>query len=227
VRTLLLFMALLSLTGPPAVSILMPVFGDYFGGHTHHGPITYGTLGSMSGVGALIGAIYLASRKTVLGLGRLIGVAVAVFGLAIMGFSLSRHLWISLLIIPFGGWGMITSIASSNIIIQTLVEDNKRGRVMSFFAMAFLGMAPFGNLLAGKTAKWLTPSNVDSQTGALIGASHTIFIAGVICLIATAVYLSQLPAVRRAARPIYIQKGILPEVAAGLQIADEMPGAGE
>jgi MFS family permease len=227
VRTLLLFMAILSLTGLPAVSILMPVFGDYFGGHSNHGPITYGSLGSMSGVGALIGAVYLASRKSVLGLGRLIGVAVAVFGLAIIGFSLSRHLWLSMLIISFGGWGMITSFASSNTIIQTLVEDNKRGRVMSFFGMAFLGMAPFGNLLAGKTAKWLTPADMDPHAGALVGASHTIFIAGVICLIATAIYMSQLPAVRRAARPIYIQKGILPEMAAGLQIADEVPGAGE
>jgi MFS family permease len=228
VRTLLVFMALLSLTGLPASQILMPVFGDYFGGHIR-GAQTYGLLGSASGVGALIGAIYLASRKSVLGLGRLIGAAVAVFGVAIIAFSMSRHLWLSLLIIPFAGWGMITSFASSNTIIQTLVEDSKRGRVMSFFGMAFLGMAPFGNLLAGKTAQWLTPAGLSAANNpaALIGASRTIALAGVVCLLATGWYLLQLPAVRRAARPIYRQKGILPELATGLQAADEMPGTGE
>ncbi len=89
--------------------------------------------------------------------------------------------------------------------------------------MAFLGMAPFGNLLAGKTANWLTPIGANP----LIGASETLYITGLISLLATAVYLSQLPAVRRAARPIYIEKGIILEVAKGLQSADEMPGTGE
>jgi MFS family permease len=223
VRTLLIFLAVLSLTGLPAVSILMPVFGDHFGGHANHGPATYGTLGSASGLGALIGAIWLAGRKSVLGLGRLIAIAVGVFSISLIAFSLSRQLWLSLLIMPFGGWGMITSFASANTIIQTLTDDNKRGRVMSMVAMAFLGMAPFGNLLAGKTAQWLTPLHGDP----LIGASRTLMISGVICLIFTGIYLTQLPAVRRAARPIYVARGIIPEVATALQATDEMPGAGE
>jgi hypothetical protein len=187
IRTLLIFMALLSLTGMPAVSLLMPVFGDHFGGGHQHGSMVFGLLGAASGIGASIGAFYLAARRTVLGLGRLIGIAVGVFGLAVICFSQSPYLWVSLMIIPFAGWGMITAFASSNTIIQTLVEDDKRGRVMSLFGWAFLGMAPFGSLLAGTVARQMTPVNV-----------------------------------RRAARPIYIQKGILPEVAAGLQAADEV-----
>src|SRR5581483_8583980 len=156
-------------------------------------------------------------------LGRMIAIAAGVFSVAIVAFSLSRHLWISLLILPFVGWGTITSFAASNTIIQTLVEDNKRGRVMSFFGMAFLGMAPFGNLLAGKTANWLTPAHGLEITG----ATRTLILSGAISLGATAAYLLVLPAVRRGARPIYIAKGIIPEVAEALQAADEMPGAGE
>jgi MFS family permease len=220
IRTILLFMALLSLTGMPAVQLLMPVFGDHFGGSSHHGSMTYGLLGTASGVGALIGAIYLTARKSVLGLGRLIGVAVGVFGLAIICFSQSPYLWLSLMIIPFAGWGMITAFASANTIVQTLVEDDKRGRVMSLFGMAFLGMAPFGSLLAGNAAKYLTPANHDLLTG----ASRTMLIAGGITIAATLAYFTQLPAVRRAARPIYIQKGILPEMATALQAADEVSG---
>jgi MFS family permease len=220
IRTLLIFMATLSLTGMPAAQILLPGFGDYFGGKHGHGSLTFGLLSTTSGVGALIGAFYLASRRSVLGLGRLIGIAVGVFGVAIICFSQSRHLWLSLLIIPFLGWGTITAFASSNTIIQTLVDDDKRGRVMSFFGMAFLGMAPFGSKLAGQAAEWLTPANGDK----LVGASRTLMIAGGITITATLVYFTQLPAVRKAARPFYIQKGILPEVAAGLQVADEVAG---
>jgi len=219
IRTLLIFMALLSLTGMPAVQLLMPVFGEHFGGHAH-GSQTFGLIGTFSGIGALIGAILLAARRTVLGLGRLIGIAVGVFGLSILCFAFSRHLWLSLAIIPFAGWGMITAFASSNTIIQTLVDDDKRGRVMSLFGLAFLGMAPFGSLLAGWVAAHLTPGNGDK----LIGASHTLLIAGGITIAGTLAYLSQLPAIRRAARPIYIKKGILPEMATALQLADEASG---
>jgi MFS family permease len=216
IRTLLIFMAILSLTGMPAVQLLMPVFGDHFGGRSH-GSLAYGTLGGVSGIGALIGAFFLAARRSVLGLGRLIAVAVGIFGLAVIGLSFTQHLWIALLIVPFAGWGMITAFASSNTIIQTLVEDDKRGRVMSLFGMAFLGMAPFGSLLAGHVAHRLTPGN-----DLFIGASRTLLIAGSITIVSTLIYVTQLPAVRRAARPIYIKKGILPELADGIAAADEV-----
>jgi MFS family permease len=223
IRTLLIFMALLSLTSMPAMQLLMPVFGDFFGGHAH-GSQTYGYLGTVSGLGALIGAFFLAKRRSILGLGSLIATAVSVYGLAIICFSLSRHLWLSLLIVPFAGWGMITAFAAANTIIQTVTDDDKRGRVMSFFGMAFLGMAPFGNLLVGTVAHHLTPNRLTPHADLLSGAARTLLLAGGITLIATGFYLSQLPAVRRAARPVYIKKGILPEMAVALEAADEAAG---
>ena len=223
IRVLLLLMALLSLTGMPAVSTLMPIFGDFFAGHSKHGPQVFGFLGTASGAGALCGAVYLASRKTVVGLGRLIAIAATAFGIGAMVFSRTPHLWQAMLVIPFAGWGMITCFASSNTIIQTLADDDKRGRVMSFFGMAFVGMAPFGNLLAGYSASVLTPHGQDP----VVGARRTIFIAGIIAIIAAGSYVRKLPSVRRIVRPIYIKKGILPEMAAGLQVADEVTGSGE
>jgi MFS family permease len=222
IRTLLLLMGLLSLTGMPAMSVLMPIFGKHFGGAAH-GPETFGFLGASSGIGALCGAIYLASRRTVVGLGRLIAISSAVFGLALIAFAMSNHLWLSLLIVPVAGWGMITTFASANTILQTLAEDDKRGRVMSFFSMAFVGMTPFGILLSGIAAKRLTPPGGDPQ----IGAARTIIIAGCVSLIAAFSFARKLPAIRKIVRPIYIQKGILPQVADGLRVADEMTSAGE
>jgi len=224
IRVLLLLMAMLSLTGMPAISTLMPIFADHFstGGASRNGAQVFGFLGTMSGLGALAGAIYLASRKTVVGLGRLIAIAALVFGLGAIAFASSNLLWLSLLIIPIAGWGMITCFASANTILQTLAEDDKRGRVMSFFTMAFVGMAPFGSLLTGYAAYHLTPAIGDD---AFRGASRTILIAGVICVIAAVSYASKLPAMRAIVRPIYISKGILPELAKGLQTADTMPGA--
>jgi MFS family permease len=223
VRTLLLLMAVMSLFGLPVIALLMPVFGDFFGHATGHGAQTFGLLGAASGVGSLAGAIYLASRRTVLGLGRVIAIATAMSGGALIAFSQSRHLWLSLAIVPFAGWGMMTCFASANTIIQTVVEDRVRGRVMAFFSMAVLGMAPFGALLGGRAAAAL-----GHPADPMVGASRTLLIAGIVLLAAAAVYLTQLPAMRRAARPVYVEKGILPAIAQGLQTADdEMPGGGE
>jgi MFS family permease len=225
IRVLLLLMALLSLTGMPALSTLMPIFGDHFGGgDPHHGAQVFGFLGTASGAGALAGAIYLASRKTVVGLGRIIAIAAGVFGLAVIGFSRSNHLWLSLPILALAGWGMITCFASANTILQTLAEDDKRGRVMSFFSMAFVGMTPFGNLLAGFAASHLTPAAGEQ----FLGAARAVLIAGVICVVAALSYARKLPGLREIIRPIYVKKGILPEVAEGLQAADQLAeSAGE
>jgi MFS family permease len=222
IRTLLLLMALISLAGMPAFSVLLPIFGMHFGG-IKHGALELGFLGAASGVGAFTGALYLASRRTVVGLGRLIATAAAIFSLALIAFSRSDWLWLSLLIVPIAGWGMIILFASANTILQTLADDDKRGRVMSFFSMAFVGMAPFGVLMAGFAAAHLTPAGGDQS----IGASRTLLIAGIISLLAAIGYYRQLPAMRKIIRPIYIKKGILPQVAAGLQVADEVPGSGE
>jgi MFS family permease len=222
IRVLLILMSILSLTGMPALSILMPIFGAHFGGPAH-GPQTFGFLGAASGFGALVGAIYLASRKTVLGLGRLIAIGSVVFGLAAIGFSQSNHLWLSLLFLPIAGWAMITNFASANTILQTLADDDKRGRVMSFFSMAFVGMTPFGNLLAGFAAKQLTPVGGNP----FIGTTRAVLIAGIITVLASLGFILKLPALRRVIRPIYVQKGILPQMAQGLAAADQLADAGE
>ena len=225
VRTLLLVMGTLSLTGMPALMVLMPVFGAHFGGKAH-GAETFGVLGAASGLGAVTGAISLAGRRSVLGLGKLIAVAVAVFGLALIAFSQSHVLWLSLLIVPFCGWGTITNFAAANTILQTLVEDDLRGRVMSFFGMAFLGMTPFGVLLCGWLAKRLTPAGADP----VVGASRTLLAMGGIVVIAGLLYVRQYRGMRELIRPVYIQRGILPSVvpavAVGLETADELPMVG-
>jgi MFS family permease len=226
IRSLLLVMALISLTGMPAFSVLMPIFGDALS-HTvflpfiHHslspadaGAQTLGFLMAASGVGAFCGALLLASRRTVVGLGRVIALAAGTFGLAILGFALSRHFWISVPIVMLAGAGMITTFAGCNTLLQTLAEDDKRGRVMSFFTMAFVGMTPWGNLAAGAGAARLG--------GGITGASHTLLIAGGLVLLIAARFAIKLPALRKIVRPLYVQKGILPAVATSLRNAAEV-----
>ncbi|HZL37842.1 MAG TPA: MFS transporter [Tepidisphaeraceae bacterium] len=219
IRVLLILMALLSLTGMPALSILMPIFAREFGGVGNSDEML-GFLMGASGLGALIGALYLASRKSVLGLGRLIAIAAGVFGGAIIAFALSRHLWLSLLIVPAAGFGMLISFASTNTLLQTLTADRMRGRVMSFFAMAFVGMAPWGNLIAGISAKYLG--------GGVRGASITLLWSGSAVLVAAFTYAAFLPRLRKHIRPIYVRQGILPQpVAEGLQTATEAVSGAE
>jgi MFS family permease len=157
-------------------------------------------------VGALAGALTLALRRSVVGLGRMIWVADATFGAALLLFALSRWIWLSMALMLFTGFGMMLQMASSNTILQTVVEEDKRGRVMSFYAMAFMGAAPVGSLVAGLTAKYF-------------GAPLTLAVGGSMCLAGSVWFASRLPAIRKLVRPIYIRLGILPEVASGLQAA--------
>jgi MFS family permease len=229
IRAMLLLMALLSLTGMPAFSVLMPIFANALSGHSDtKGAETLGILMGASAAGALAGAIYLASRKSVVGLGRLIAVAALAFGASLAAFSFSHVLWLSLLIVPVAGCSMLITFASSNTLLQTLTEDEKRGRVMSFFTMAFVGMTPWGNLLAGTTADALVSANPVPLWARFDGASRTLQIAGTICVIAAISFAMKLPAIRRVIRPIYEQKGIVPpQVAAGLRDATEVVSASE
>lgn len=208
-RELLLLMAILSISGVPAVLVLMPLFGAHFGGRGH-GDLVFGFLSAASGLGALVGAIFLAMRRTVLGLGRMIGISSVIYSLALAAFALSNHLWLSLLIIAFAGWGMITIFASANTILQTLVDDDKRGRVMSFLVMSFMGMTPFGLLIVG-----LTQSHLANDP--MIAASRTMLIAAGICMAASIRYWLILPSIRKFVRPIYVERGILPQIAEGLK----------
>jgi MFS family permease len=200
IRSLLMMVATASLLGMSYV-VLLPMFAREI---LHGGAHTYGFLASASGVGALAGALYLASRPSVRGLGRVIGWGGILFGAALGAFAFSNTVWFSLLALFAAGFGMMVQNASANTILQTIVHDDKRGRVMSFYALAVLGMAPFGSLVAGSVA-------------AKVGAPWTIFGGGVACVIAALVFLRRLPAIRRLVRPIYVEKGIIPEVARGIQ----------
>jgi MFS family permease len=221
IRVLLIVMGVISLTGMPAFMVLMPIFADHFGGEK--GSQTLGFLMASSGVGALIGALALAMRRSVLGLGRLIAEAAVVLGIALLVFPLSHRLWLSLLIMPIAGWAMLTNFASANTVLQTLSDDDKRGRVMSFFTMAFIGMTPFGNLIAGALASRLGGHHND-----LLGASRTFYLEGVMCVLAAIAFAIKLPALRKVVQPIYVSKGIIPDaVAAGIETGTEVVAAPE
>jgi MFS family permease len=193
IRAVLLLMALASLVGMPYATLL-PIFAKTI---LHGDSHTYGFLLGATGVGAVTGAIYLATRTSPVGLGRVIAGGAMVFGIGLIALGTSHMLWLSLVLMVVVGLGMMLQIVSTNTVLQTIVEDDKRGRVMSLYAMAFLGMTPFGSLLAGGLATW-------------IGAPWTVVLGGTACLLGGALFASQLPALRPLVRPIYQQKGILP-----------------
>ncbi|GAB4348711.1 MAG: MFS transporter [Leptolyngbyaceae cyanobacterium] len=193
-RAILSLVALTSLVGMPYL-VLVPIFAAQI---FHGGATTLGLMMAATGFGALIAAVYLSSRSSVLGLGKLIAIAPTILGVALMTFALSRILWLSLLAMFFLGMGLMLQRTSSNTLLQTIVEEDKRGRVMSFFLMAFTGMATCGNLLAGGLAQQ-------------IGAPHTLFIGGVLSVIGSLLFIRQFPTFRKQIRPIYYQIGILPQ----------------
>ncbi len=205
IKYLLLLLAIVSLLGTP-LTLLAPVFAKDF---LHGNASTFGFLMSAYGTGALVGAIYLLNKKNVLGLGKLIAFSVLIFGSGLIAFSISRVLWLSIIAMMMAGMGMMLHVASTNTLLQTISEENKRGRVMSFYAMAFRGMAPFGSLIGGSLA-------------GLIGAPGTLIIGGAGCLIAVSFYFRKLPSLRPFVRPIYEKMGILPEVATSVDRASEI-----
>lgn len=193
VRNILLLLALVSFVGMP-YTVLMPVFATkVLGGGAH----TLGFLMGASGLGALGSAAWLASRKSVRGLLRVIPTVAAIFGAGIIAFGFSRWLPLSLALLLFTGFGMMQQMAASNTILQTVADEDKRGRVMSYYAMAFQGTMPFGSLIAGWAAD-------------RIGAPATLAIGGLLCLAGAAWFVSRMGDVRRALRPIYTQLGIIP-----------------
>ncbi len=192
IGSILALLSVASLTASSYV-VLMPIFVTT---KFHGGPQTLGFLMAASGLGALAGTLYLASRKSVLGLGRFIFIGAVILGSAMMLFSISSHLGLSILFLFVGGFGMIVEMASSNTILQTIVDDDKRGRIMSLYAMAFMGMAPIGSFVSGSLAS-------------RIGATSTVFVSGIICLIGAILFARQLPGIRQLVRPIYEKKGII------------------
>jgi MFS family permease len=193
IRYALVLLAMVATMGMP-YTVLMPAIATNV---LHGGAHTLGFLMTASGVGALAGALYLASRRSVVGLGGIIPIASLIFGVGLMAFASSRWLWVSLFILPAVGGGMMVQMAATNTIIQTIVEERFRGRVMAFYTMAFLGTAPIGSLIAGVLA-------------ARFGAPRTVFIGGVLCVGAAIWFHRQLPRIREIIRPIYVRQGILP-----------------
>ena len=192
IRTILTLFALLSLMGMPFI-VLMPIFASQV---LHGGPHTLGYLMGASGVGALISAISLALRKSVRGLTTMIQISAFLFGTGLILFGLSHTLALSLLLMLVVGFGMMQGLAASNTVIQTLVPEDKRGRVMSYYTVAFVGMSPFGSLLAGALAH-------------RVGAPHAVMITGTFCLVGAAWFTTQLKSIRTIMRPIYIEMGIM------------------
>lgn len=194
IRYVILLLALVSLTAMP-YTVLMPVVAKQV---LHGGSHTYGFLMGASGLGALFGALFLASRKNILGLEKVIALSSALFGIALVLFSFSQYFLLSLALMVFIGLGMMLQMAASNTIIQSIVDDDKRGRVMSFYTMAFMGTAPFGSFLAGSLAS-------------RFGAPDTLLIGGLVCILGVVVYARKLPRLSQAVRPAYIKLGLIAE----------------
>jgi MFS family permease len=200
IRNLILLLALVSLFST-SITLLAPVIAkDFLNGRAD----TYGFLIAAYGSGALLGAIYLLNKKNVLGLGKLITFAVTLFGASLIFFGFSRIFSLSILLMFFAGTGMMLHIASTNTLLQTISEESKRGRVMSFYTMAFRGMSPFGSLIAG-------------SLGNSIGAPATLVLSGGISLIGVFIFYLKLPGLRKVVRPIYENLGILSQLASGVQ----------
>jgi MFS family permease len=193
IRTILLLFSLLCLMGYP-FAVLLPVF---VGEVLHGNATTLGWLTGASGIGVLVSALSLAIRKSVLGLTRMVQIAAAMLGSALLLVGISRTLWVSLALMSFVGFGLMQSAAVSNTIIQSLVPEDKRARVMSYYTMAFFGAAPFGSLLAGALAHRM-------------GAPHTLILTGAFCLAGSLWFTLELPKVKAVMRPIYQEMGLLP-----------------
>ncbi len=193
IRTVLLSFAIVSFMGVP-YTVLMPVFATKI---LHGGPHTLGFLMGAAGVGSIIAAVILAARKSVRGLYRVIPAVSAMFGGGLIAFSFSRNYWLSLALMAVTGFGMIQFAAASNTVIQTIAEEDKRGRVMSYYTMAYMGASPFGSLLAGSLAP-------------VIGAPGTVLLCGIGCVAGAVWFWFQIPKLRPVIRPIYQRLGILP-----------------
>jgi MFS family permease len=173
------------------------------------GARVYGFLLAATGLGALFGALFLAARSTVVGLGRVIAFNATMFALSVIAFAFSPWLWLSLATSFTAGFGVMAHMAASNTIVQTVVDDDKRSRVMGFYTMTVLGLTPVGSLLS-------------SGFVVLIGSPYTVAIGGLISLVGTLYFIWRLPALLKAARPMLEKAGVLPPIAEGLQSATQI-----
>lgn len=206
VRSLLLLVAIVSLWGMSYL-VLLPVFARDI---LHGGPSTLGFLTAASGLGALGGAIFLALQKNVLSFGKFISRGALAGSVAIIVLSFSASIWFSMIAIMIAGFGFMIQLASSNTVLQTLADDDKRGRVMSFYTLSFLGVAPFGSLLAGNLAHWLS-------------AQASVCIGGVICFAAALMLHTRILEISSLLHPVPARRGrIAPEIASGIDAASQL-----
>lgn len=189
IRALLLLLGLVSLVCMP-YTVLMPIFADKV---LHGGPKALGTLMGATGIGAMFGALTLASRKGVRGLGRWVAVAAGLLGVFLIAFSFSRVLWLSMLLLLPVGFFMMLEMSSSNTLIQSMTPDSLRGRVMAVYSMMFMGMAPFGALFGGAIADRL-------------GAPVTVAIGGVAAILGALVFGRYLPLIRAEGRRLLVEQ---------------------
>ncbi|MGA8877148.1 MAG: MFS transporter [Candidatus Korobacteraceae bacterium] len=192
VRAILLLLGVVSFVGMP-YTVLMPVFADQI---LHGGARGLGILMGATGIGALLGAVSLAARVGIKGLGKVIAMCAGGFGLSLALFSFSRIFWLSTLLLVPVGFFMMVQMASSNTLIQSMVPDRLRGRVMSVYSMMFMGMAPFGALSAGSVAHHL-------------GAPWTVALGGLACTMTAVLFWSHLPSIRAEARELILAQGMM------------------
>jgi MFS family permease len=196
IKVILILVTFIGLIAMP-YAVLLPVFArDVLAGDSK----TYGFLMAASGVGAIAGALFLASQKNVTRLNKIILSSMCIFAVSVIVFSISRTLWFSLIMMTLIGFGLMALIVSLNTLLQTTVDDDKRGRIMSLYSMSFIGLAPFGSLLAGTAAH-------------SIGTPLTVRLCGVLCLLAAALFSRKLPQISKLIKPVYVRKGIIPAVA--------------
>jgi len=193
IRSILGLIAFISLVGLP-YTVLLPVFAGVI---LHGGPNTFGFLTGATGLGAFISAILLAMRKSIVGLGKRMAITSLTFGAGLIAFAFSQTFWLSMVLMLVVGFSMMQVIASGNTILQTIVDEDKRGRVMSFYTLAFIGAAPIGSLVAGALANQ-------------IGVVPTVVVCGLLCIIASLWFFGRLENIRKIVRPLYVERGILP-----------------
>jgi len=211
IHSLMILLGVISLTGTPFI-VLMPIFADHI---LHGGAKGLGILMGVSGVGALSGALLLASRETVFGLGRWVAISAAAFGATLIAFASSHSFWPACALLVPVGFAMMVEMGSSNTLIQSMSPDHLRGRVMSVYSMVFMGLAPFGAMLAGFTAdRW--------------GAPITVVGGGIVCIAAAGVFGWRLPALRGEGRRLIaaaqMASGVPPQSATGSGLAVEPGG---
>jgi MFS family permease len=197
IRSVLGLLGLVNLMSMPTTILLPLVATELLGG----GADTLGFLTAALGIGALAASLFLAARRSVVGLKPVIAWTTAAFGVGMIVLSFSHLFWLSLLALLGTGFAMIAQMAASNIVLQTIVEEDKRGRLMGFYTLAFVGTAPLGSLLSGFLAD-------------RIGTTATILLCGLSCIGGSLVFACLLPSLRKAVRPIYIRAGILPAASA-------------